>query len=124
MVHESKRTASISFFSEKLQKIVSGPHPATLHFFEHDYDVQRKFWYGIADVACTLDVIDRDAQNAGLSLPAGSQHNIQSFDLVVYLDDGRFGSAKCLSWSDYFGPTTTNYLEITFTGVTKLQQQP
>jgi hypothetical protein len=69
-----------------------GTYPAVIHLFEHEYDTETKFWYGVAEVVCTLKEIHDASQKAGLPHASGSL-NIPKFKLRIELPDGRFGIA-------------------------------
>jgi hypothetical protein len=110
---QTKLEGTVSFFSEELQKIVSGPYSATIHLFEHEYDIWNRFSYGVAEVFCTLDEFNN---NARVHLPNLSV-------LVLRLDDGRVGRASCLGFSNIFGPDADLCFRISFFGLSLLTQE-
>src|SRR5882672_8639041 len=70
--------------------------PALIHLFEHDYDPQTKFWYGVADVSCNVPDIIAAAKRAGMPQPPGLLYDAIDFTLRIEIE-GRFGLAKAMN---------------------------
>ena len=115
MTNESKCDASFYFMCDRLKKVASGPHPAVVHLFEHHYDPQTDFWYGVADVGCTLEQLTAGRQACGCAgfarLGRMQSPSILARDCLLL---GRWGQAKCLRWAETFGPMTEDHLKIAF----------
>jgi hypothetical protein len=120
----SKLDAKVTFLSAYPNKAASGPHAAVVHLFEHDYDAQTRFWYGVADVACTALQIDQDARRVEAPDPGkGFMHNPAKFLLRIQLEDGRLGLARHLS-SSWESGISGEYARIVFFGESVLPAPP
>ena len=90
----SKVDGEVVFMTGTTTRSVVARYPAIIHLFEHQYDPETAFWYGVAEVACTYHDIDRDSRTAGVLDPGeGLLHNPQEFPLRIELSDGRWGRA-------------------------------
>ena len=106
---------------EQPRKVVSGPHQARIRLFEHEVDRLAIFWYGIAEVACTIEEIDKDAGN-----PHGEEGYCSpwEFSLRVHLDDGRFGWAGVITFNEEQNLTDAYFRLVFIQELSGLGQEP
>jgi hypothetical protein len=94
----SKMEAKITFLTHRPNaRPVAGPYHAVIHLFEHRYDDAVTFWYGVAEVACTLDDLNRDVIASGMKPAEGLEFTPNSFWARIELADGRQGGAILLT---------------------------
>ena len=100
-------------------KAVGQPHDAVIHLVEFELDERRSFWFGTAEVACSLEQLILDASHAGLpSRPEGSGFDPGEFNYRIELTDGRSGFAK--PKGSECKMTDWQHIQIDFVGLSKL----
>ena len=120
-----KITGEFYFLCIDPPKEISGPHAAIVHLFEHVYDEKTKFWYGVADVACTAEEIDRAARASGVpDPPVGCWHNPTAFMLRVELEDGRKGLARMWAGTRFRAGLHDQHTQIPFVCESVLESAP
>jgi hypothetical protein len=87
IVTHNKFEGQVRLLNE-MHNALSRDYSALIHLFEHEYDETTKFWYGIADVNCTLEDIERDSEE--LRTPP-SPSPASTIRIRIALDDGRVG---------------------------------
>jgi hypothetical protein len=93
----------------------SGPHHARIDLFEHRYDDKATFWYGVAEVACTL----REFFAANRAGEGGG------FRVKVELSDDRSGDCCVLGGAAVLTPQELHaeFLRVHLVGVMPLKAQ-
>ena len=105
----AKVGATIWFLKQNPPPEKQGPFSAVIDLLEYEHECANhsiKFWFGVADVACTLDELRA-------KVDSGFQH------LSISLSEGRHGAAKQLR-AYQSGPPSAPYTAIAFVGETAL----
>lgn len=94
---KESKVAGIVYFVSINPRLKIGPYNTTFHFFEHDYKVGVKFWYGIADLACDESEIIKDAFSNGFNIGIADLPTfLSSLIMSIKIDDGRFGDSQAI----------------------------
>jgi hypothetical protein len=101
--------------------MVGETHDAVIHLIEFKAGTGQSFWFGTAEIACSLEGIAKDAEEAGLpSDPRGYAYDPFKFDMVIWLNDGRKGLAKVRTSRGHHEPNL-EIQEADFVGLSDLK---
>lgn len=101
---------TFQFFIEGKEGSQSPSYPGLLHLFEHGYDEETHFWYGVADVECTHhDLAAVEQQGRGCEFLIG-----------VTLPDGRHGACHMLN-AEHRSDPQSDFTRIAMFGCTTLE---
>jgi hypothetical protein len=99
-VQEQKIECVIRFVFDHRPDTLSRPYDGVFHLFEHHYRAEFRFWYGVAEIACSQAELFSIVQ----------QGDFADISVQVRFADGRRGRARQIHSSfDYRegAPTTT-----------------
>jgi hypothetical protein len=94
-------------FNVRFKPQIELPFKGILHLFEHEYNRQISFWYGVAQLECTFEDFIRPGYEA-----VGKA-------VIVFLGDRRQGTAECFTTIGHVFEGTT-YAWLALSGVSQL----
>ena len=109
-MRESKPACKSFFYSYYRPETTSQEFDGVLHLFEHQYDSATVFWYGVAEIRCSIEQFDAAMH---ISTPEANC-------IGVTLDDGREGIARMLNSCCVIDQEST-YTRVSLTGWTNLE---
>ncbi len=81
---ESKLDCKFEFWVDSKPQTLTKQFDGVLHLYEHQYDDDTYFWYGVADICCTYNDFNALKQ---VGMPT-------EFAINVRLSDGRVGASR------------------------------
>jgi hypothetical protein len=85
--------------------------PGLFHLFEHQYDAETHFWYGVADIECTHEDMEV-VQQKGMGC---------EFMILVTLPNGRTGACSMLN-AEHRSDLQSDFTRVAMVGGSTLER--
>lgn len=86
---EHKHECELRFYTDGDVASLTEYFPGVLHLFEHQYDEDIRFWFGVVEIGCSV--------NAFHSARTRGEHP-SCFGIQVKLPNGRIGAGRYTTW--------------------------